>query len=215
MKLRSVLALPARLIRRFRRKRFFKQYPNISRGAWLGTDGLGKGCTLEADSNLHIGSDTMIGPGSELLVYRSHFSRPLDGKLIIGDHVRITARCRITCAGAVRIGSDALFGPDVFITDHNHGMDPELPGGYSPQELSIRDVSIGEGVWLGQRVCVMPGVTVGAHSIIGANSVVTRDVPPYSIAVGAPARVVKQWDKERKCWKERGSKERWMEGSRG
>ena len=188
------------MILRFRRKRFFRQYPNISRGAWIGTDGIGKDCVLEADSNLSIGSNTLIGSGSELLVYRSHFSRPLEGKLIIGSHVRITARCRITCAGTVTVGNDALFGPDVFITDHNHGMNPELPGGYSPQELSIRNVSIGEGVWLGQRVCVMPGVTVGAHSIVGANSVVTRDIPPYSIAAGAPARVIKQWDKDRKCW---------------
>ena len=54
-------------------------------------------------------------------------------------------------------------------------------------------MKIEEGVWLGQRVCVLPGVCIGAHCIIGANSVVTHDIPAYSIAVGAPAKVVKQW----------------------
>ena len=205
MTLQGFFRLPYRLIHRLRRNRFFKRYPNIDRGSRLGSDGIGKGCTLEADTNLYIGRDTAIGSGSELLVYRSHFSRPLDAKLTIGRHVRITARCRITCAGNITIGNNALFAPDVFITDHNHGMDPEAPGGYSPQEITIRDIVIGDGVWLGQRVCVLPGVTVGAHSIIGANSVVTRDIPPYSIAVGSPAVVIKTWDHESKQWKAVGT----------
>jgi lipopolysaccharide O-acetyltransferase len=79
-------------------------------------------------------------------------------------------------------------------------MDPEAERGYSPQDIVIKDVIIGEGVWLGQRVCVLPGVTIGAHSIIGAGGIVTRDIPPYSIAVGIPAKVIKIWNFERKCW---------------
>lgn len=199
-KLKAFLMLPVRVVRRLRRDRFFRKYPHIHRGSYLGKDGIGGGCVLEGDDNIVIGKNTFIGSGSELLAYRAHFDRPLDSHLIIGEHVRITARCRITCAGTIRIGDDALFGPDVFITDHGHGMDPEAPGGYSPQDITVSDVTIGEGVWLGQRVCVLPGVTVGAHSIIGANSVVTRDIPPYAMAAGAPARVIKEWNFERKCW---------------
>lgn len=198
----SVLRFPQRLIRYFRRERFYKKYVHIDRSSCLGTDGIGKGCVIEGDSNIQIGKNSLIGEGSELLVYRSHFDRPLDSRLIIGNNVRITARCRITCSGKIEIGDNALFAPDVFITDHNHGMDPEKPGGYSPQELTIGNVTIGEGVWLGQRVCVLPGTTVGAHSIVGANSVVTHDIPPYSKAVGAPARVIKKWDFDRKIWKD-------------
>lgn len=201
-KLKTIVLLPVRAIRYLKRQRFYKQYPNIDWGSYLGSNGIGKGCYLEGGDNIAIGKDTFIGEGSELLAYHAHFDRPLDSRLIIGEHVRITARCRITCAGTVRIGNDALFGPDVFITDHNHGMDPEAPGGYSPQDITIKDVTVGEGVWLGQRVCVLPGVNIGAHSIIGTNSVVTRDIPPYSMAVGAPARVIKHWDAEKKCWRE-------------
>lgn len=200
MKIQSIFRLPQRLIRRVQRACFFRRCPNIARSSSIGSNGIGKDCVIEADTNLFIGGNSVIGPGSELLVYRSHFSTPLNAELHIGSHVRITARCRITCAGRITIGNDALFAPDVFITDHNHGMNPEAEGGYSPQKLIIQNVAIGDGAWLGQRVCVLPGVTVGAHSIIGANSVVTHDIPPYSIAVGAPARVIKTWNLDRKCW---------------
>lgn len=200
MKLQSFFRLPQRLVFHIRRNRFYKAYPNISRSCCVGTDGAGTGCTLEGGERITIGANSLIGSGSELLVYAKHFARPLDSKLVIGSHVRITARCRITCAGTITIGNDTLLAPDVFITDHNHGMDPEAKGGYSPQNITIKDVNIGEGVWLGQRVCVLPGVAIGDHSIIGANSVVTRDIPPYMIAVGAPAKVIKTWNSDRKCW---------------
>lgn len=199
--IRKILTLPQRLQRHMKCSRFYAQYPNISRSAFVGTDGIGKDCSLEGNEKLIIGKDSLVGKGSELLVYRNHFSQPLNGLLTIGTHVRITARCRITCAGHISIGSDTLIAPDVFITDHNHGMDPEFPGGYSPQPLNVRNVTIGNGVWLGQRVCVLPGAVIGDHSIIGANSVVTGEIPPYSMAVGSPARVIKKWDFDEKSWK--------------
>lgn len=88
----------------------------------------------------------------------------------------------------------------MFITDHNHGMNPTIDGGYSPQELMIRDVVIGNGCWIGQRCSVLSGVTIGEHSIIGANSVVTKSIPPYSIAVGSPAKIIKIWNFEKFEW---------------
>ncbi|MCR5809454.1 MAG: acyltransferase [Clostridiales bacterium] len=197
---KAIFTLPLRAVNRIKRDRFFRRFVNVDKRSFIGRDGIGKDCVLEGDERIVVGRDTFIGGGSELLAYKNHFERPLDSKLIIGSHVRITARCRITCAGTIRIGDDALFGPDVFITDHNHGMDPEAPGGYSPQDITIRDVTIEEGVWIGQRACILPGVTIGAHSIIGVNSVVTHDIPPFSIAVGSPARVIKRWSRERKRW---------------
>lgn len=197
---RYFLGLPKRFVRHMKREKFYKKYVNIDRGSYLGRDGIGLGCVVEGNENITIGKDSFIGEGSELLAYKFHFDKPLDSHLTIGNHVRITARCRITCAGNICIGNDSLLGPDVFITDHNHGMNPELKGGYSPQDITVKDVMIGEGVWLGQRVCVLPGVTVGNHSIIGANSVVTKNIPPYSMAVGAPARIVKQWNFDKRKW---------------
>jgi len=72
----------------------------------------------------------------------------------------------------------------------------------------VAPVRIGRGAWLGQNVVVMPGVTIGELAVVGANSVVTRDVPPRTIAVGVPARPVKVWDDGARAWRspERGGR---------
>ena len=61
-------------------------------------------------------------------------------------------------------------------------------------------VVIEDEVWLGERVCVMPNVTIGKHSVVGANSVVTKSIPPYSVAVDSPAKVIKQYNHDTKQW---------------
>ena len=189
-----------KVLGRIRKLRFVKKFRSFDLSSGIGSNGVGKGCKLSGTEKMVIGKDCFFGEGTELTALGHHFDQQLNASLTIGNHVRCVGGCRITCAGKITLGNDVLLGPDVFITDHNHGMNPDTKGGYSAQPLVIKDVVIGEGVWLGQRVCVMPGVTVGAHSIVGANSVVTYDVPPYSIAVGAPARVVKQWDKTKGTW---------------
>ena len=185
---------------RLKKNRFARQFRSFDIHSGVGTDGAGKNCSVIGARHISVGTESTFGIGCELIALESHFGQRLNPFLNIGNHVRVTARGRITCAGNITIEDDVLMAPDVFITDHNHGMNPEHPGGYSPQALIVKDVKICQGVWLGQRVCVLPGVTIGAHSIIGANSVVTHDIPPYSIAVGAPARVVKVWDHNTKKW---------------
>ena len=182
-----------RVFRRLRRPAFAKQFKTFDLSSGLGTNGMGKGCKLSGTDAISIGKECYFGEGTELVALKSHFSQQLSPSLTIGNHVRCVGGCRITCAGNITLENDVLLGPDVFITDHNHGMDPTIMGGYSAQPLIVKDVHIGEGVWLGQRVCLMPGVKVGEHSIVGANSVVTHDIPKNCIAVGAPARVVKIW----------------------
>lgn len=200
MNLKRILRIPKSIYIRIKRQQFRKSFLSIAPTAEFGFYGYGDGCQIEGKQNIEVGDHAWFGKGSEILAYDSHFSEGLKSHLTIGDDVRANSRCRITCAGNITIGDHVLMAPDVFITDHNHGMDPLEPQGYSKQPLIIKDVVIGDGVWLGQRVCVLPGVTIGEHSIIGANSVVTHDIPAYSIAVGAPARVVKQWNDSEKCW---------------
>ncbi len=188
---KKFIQLPLRIYRYIIRLYFIRGFRNFGKSA------AGNGCIFQFKKYISIGDDSWIGNKSEIIAYNR---ADTDSGLTIGDHVRITSRARITCAGNIIIENDVLIAPDVFITDHNHGMNPEIPGGYSQQELIIKPVVIEDGVWLGQRVCVLPGVTIGAHSIIGANSVVTHDIPPYSIAVGSPAKVVKRWNFENKEW---------------
>jgi len=118
-----------------------------------------------------------------------------------GERIEIGARSHIGeyCAlwagdtkGRIVIGEDALFGPQVYITAANYRYDPGIPVMRQPRVEE--DVTIGPGVWLGARVVVLPGVTIGAGCVVAAGCVVTRDLPPGAVAAGVPARVVKMRD---------------------
>ena len=192
--------IPKKVVNYIRKSIYIKPFKKCARSSGFGRDGLGKGCFISGKENIGIGENTWLDEGCEIIAYNSHLNQNLYANLCIGDNVRVHKRCRITCAGEIVIEDDVLLAPEVFITDHNHGMNPEYTGGYSPQPLQVKSVRIEKGVWLGQRVTILPGVTVGKHSIIGANSVVTRSVPEYCIAVGNPAKVIKRWNFETKKW---------------
>jgi len=126
--------------------------------------------------------------------------------LHIGRHVQINDSVHIGAIEQVVIGDHTLIASRVFISDHNHGnyqtqdasSSPEIPPADRP--LYSRPVRIGCNVWLGEQVCIMAGVTVGDGAIVGANSVLTRDIPPNSIAVGNPARVIRVFNPETQIW---------------
>jgi acetyltransferase-like isoleucine patch superfamily enzyme len=110
-------------------------------------------------------------------------------QLTIGERVFINYGTSIGVFESVRIGSDCNIGSYVMILDNNlHKLDPQ-------QRLELppsAPVVLEDNVWLGSRVIVLPGVSIGAHSVVGAGSIVTRDIPPRSVAVGVPAKIVRQ-----------------------
>ena len=116
-------------------------------------------------------------------------------RLILHDHVVVQAMCHIGCIDRVEIGEWSTMGARCYITDHTHGGTSReellLPPRKRPL-VSRGPAKIGKYVHLGEGVCVMPGVTIGDYSVIGAGAVVTRDIPPFSVAVGSPAKVIKQ-----------------------
>ncbi|MDY5243429.1 MAG: acyltransferase, partial [Eubacterium sp.] len=120
-------------------------------------------------------------------------------KLIIKNNVSITDRCIISAANRIEIGNGCLLGRDTFITDNSHGENISINElNISPHERNIFSkgtVIIGDNVWTGKNVCIMPNVKIGNGAIIGANSVVTHNIPPYSVAVGSPAKVIKTINK--------------------
>ena len=95
--------------------------------------------------------------------------------------------------GKVRIGNDVMMGPNVAIYTAGHSLHPESRN--SGYEYGI-DVSIGDNVWIGGNVCIMPGVNIGNNVVIGAGSVVTKDIPDNMIAVGNPCKVVREITEE-------------------
>ena len=135
-----------------------------------------------------VGDRVLIGAGSWLMVPSREDPGPV---ITIHDRVRMRG-ASISAVRSVVIEEAVGIAFGVYISDHSHGFDlPDVPIRDQPL-TEPRPVRIGRGAWLGQNVVIMPGVTVGEYAVIGANSVVTRDVPPRTVAVGAPARVVRE-----------------------
>lgn len=110
-------------------------------------------------------------------------------QLEIGDNSGVGINCELY--GPVTIGEYVMMGPEVVIYTSGHRHDrTDIPMGAQGND-DVKPVVIGNDVWIGRRVMIMPGVKIGNGCIIGAGAVVTKDIPDYSIAAGVPARVVK------------------------
>ena len=109
---------------------------------------------------------------------------------MIGNNVGISQNCFIQVRGNVNIGNNVIMGPNVSIFSENHNFtNPDLP--VNIQGESRKGVIIEDGVWIGTRSVILDGVKIGENSIIAAGSVVVKDVPPFSIVGGVPAKVLK------------------------
>lgn len=148
-----------------------------------------------------------VSLGKNVIVHRSCWLQTIpdsDGndapKLLIESNANVGMGATISAAKRVVLEEHVLLAPNVYISDHGHAFENiNLP--IARQGLTrIIPVVIGRATWLGQNVVVLPGATIGRHCVIGANSVVNSPIPDYSIAVGSPARVVKQYDPETRRW---------------
>ncbi len=145
---------------------------------------------VRVNGRLHLFSEGEIVLGDRLLIL-SHFARTVlacmpGGRLEIGDRTFINYGADIAATKLVKIGSDCLIGTHTIIMDNDfHGVNDRL------SVPEAKPVIIGNNVWIGSRAIILPGVTIGEGSIVGAGSVVTKSIPPYSIAVGNPAKVIK------------------------
>lgn len=110
--------------------------------------------------------------------------------LSIGDNSGIGIDCEIN--GCVKIGNDVMMGPEVVIYTSGHKFERTDIPMWQQGSTEVRPVRIGNDVWIGRRVIIMPGVTVGDGAIIGAGAIVTKDVPAYCIVGGVPAKVIKR-----------------------
>ena len=147
--------------------------------------------SLMNEKFIEIGTDTMIGPhvalSAGMVPGQECLSQPV---VRIGDRCLIGRGSGIVGHFSIDIGDDVWTGHHVYITDQNHGYENmDLP--ISQQSMPEKPVRIGSGSWLGHGTVVLPGADIGEHVVIGANSVVTGVIPSFSVAVGAPARVVK------------------------
>jgi acetyltransferase-like isoleucine patch superfamily enzyme len=170
-------ALPwnrARIHWEFMRRRAFVRWPV-------------QGNLLEAllQGRLEIGPHTLFEPGVWI-------TAPSPARIRIGEGCFLNMGVMVAAVELVEIGDHCMFANGCFVTDGNHRFDePDKPvtwQGFS----SKGPTRIGDNVWCGANVVITSGVTIGHRSVIGANSVVTRDIPPFSIAAGSPAKVLKK-----------------------
>ena len=116
------------------------------------------------------------------------FACAISPRIEIGNYSSFGSRC--VFQGGVRIGSDVMMGPDVKIYTRNHNID-DVSQSMRLQGDSFSPVSIGDDVWIACNVVILPGVTISSHTVIGAGTIVTHDVPDYAVVVGNPAKVLR------------------------
>lgn len=157
----------------------------------------GKGSKLAPGVRLGHANFITLGRNVSVMSHCMLECCPTEGstpEMTLGNDISIGEYSHITCASRVEIGDGLLTGRFVLITDNAHG-------GNTPEEMDVAPlmrkthsrgaVVIGKNVWIGDKATILPHVRIGDGAVIAANAVVTRDVPPYSVAAGCPARIVK------------------------
>lgn len=119
------------------------------------------------------------------------------GAVIIGERSRVGISCVVI--GPVRIGNDVIMAQNIVMSGLNHGYeDVNVP--INLQKCTTKEIVIEDECWIGANAVITAGVRVGKHAVVAAGSVVTKDVPPYSIAAGNPARIIKRYNFETQQW---------------
>lgn len=161
---------------------------------------IGKQVTFRHPECLFFGKDVIIQKHTYFLPCKKYAGNTYNPKIYIGDGCRIGVRNSFACIHGITIGKDVLFAGYVHITDHSHGYeDVDKPITIQPL-ISKGGVEIGDQCWLGFGCEILSGVHIGKHSVVAARAVVTKDVPPYSIVAGNPARIIKQYNFETGLW---------------
>jgi acetyltransferase-like isoleucine patch superfamily enzyme len=156
------------------------------------------GVVINRPRFVHVGDHVRIKRNTSINLH------PKDKKskeilLFIGDNTIISESCFISACNRLIIEENVGISPNVMIIDSSRKPGPvDRPS--KEQDLQIGFVHIGADSWIAYSACIMPNVTIGRHCIIGALSVVDKDIPPYSVAVGSPAEVIKRYDFDRKEW---------------
>jgi lipopolysaccharide O-acetyltransferase len=145
---------------------------------------------LEGQGRIAVGRNVFVGPGSCLQALDEGRS---EVALEIGDGTNIAGTCVLSAVEHVRLGRGVLLARNVYVADHAHAFEDTSQAVLDQGVTDVRPVEICDGAWLGQNVVVCPGVRIGRGAVVGANSVVRDDVPDFAVAVGAPARVVREF----------------------
>jgi acetyltransferase-like isoleucine patch superfamily enzyme len=138
--------------------------------------------------HIWVGDEVGIGPGCTIMAERSTWSKPAPS-LKIGNRVIIRASTHISASEYIEIEDNVCFGAWCTVIDSNHVFNADS-GHIQDGTVTTKEVRIGTGTWIADRVAILPGAVIGKGCFIGSNSVVNKPIPDYSVALGFPARVV-------------------------
>lgn len=174
----------------------FWLYYHIVLGSFGFRSRMRKPLRLDGKRNIFIGFGCNVGYNSWLAAnsLTGHKAR-----LVIEDGCAIGNFNHIYATKSVILHKNVLTADKVYISDNLHGYEDINTPILRQPIVQNGAVEIGEGSWLGENVCVL-GAKIGKHCVIGANSVVTKDIPDYCVAVGAPAKIIKQYDFNTNTW---------------
>ena len=147
---------------------------------------------IRGRENICIGNQTTILNGVRMQVYNDLTGK--QSKIKIGDNCYIGYNNTFLAGGNITLEDGVLMASNILISSENHSINPESPDYYMNQKLSCAPIIVGEGTWIGEKVSILSGVTIGKKCVIGAGSIVTKDIPDFSIAVGSPAKVIKKYN---------------------
>ena len=147
---------------------------------------------------INIGKKCWLGPGCRLEAWDKYLDDKFQPRIILEEGVKINSRCHIGAINQVYIGKNTLLGSNVMIIDHSHGDNSFEEMKIAPSDRKLYSkgpIEVGENCWICENVSILPNVHIGKCCTIGANAVVTHDIPPYCVAVGNPAKVVNRIEK--------------------
>jgi acetyltransferase-like isoleucine patch superfamily enzyme len=149
----------------------------------------GSGCDVRSGLWIHLGPGGKVSFAPGCVIDRG-MSVEVYGELIVGSRTIFGHHCTLASQSSVTIGDDCLIAELVSVRDHDHRFDRlDIP--VREQGMVCAPVKICNNVWLGSKVTVIKGVTIGDNAIVGANAVVTKDIPANAVAFGIPAKVVR------------------------
>ena len=150
---------------------------------------------IKNPQHISIGKNFSALSNLRIEAWDAYMDQTFTPEIIIGDNVILNTDVHIGCINRVVIGNNVLMASRIYISDHSHGdisADAiQVPPVQRPL-ISKGEVIIEDNVWIGEGVCVLPGVTIGKNSIVGANAVVTKSFPPNSIIAGIPGKLIRK-----------------------
>lgn len=148
---------------------------------------------------IEIGCNVAVYKNCRIEIIDQYGDQKFVPRFSIGDYTQIHQNAHITCAGSIKIGKNVVIASNVTITDIIHQY-TDIATPINWQRIELAPVEIGDQSYVYNNCVIVPGVKIGRHCIIGANSVVTNNVPDYCLAAGNPTRIVRKFSMDKNIW---------------